>query len=84
MECDCIQGVIANGTREPILYSFGISSPPGHKIFKGPRNKLFKKLNKSVLSQITIYIEVDVYKPLDFHNETISFTRQVIKIHLKK
>ena len=48
-KCDCIQGSIVNGIREPILYSFALSSPPGHKIYKEPRVKLFKKINKSVL-----------------------------------
>ena len=43
LKCDCIQGSIVNGIREPILYSFGLSSPPGHKIYKEPRVKLFKK-----------------------------------------
>ena len=32
LKCDCIQGSIVNGIREPILYSFAMSSPPGHKI----------------------------------------------------
>ena len=32
LKCDCIQGSIVNGTREPILYSFALSSPPGHEI----------------------------------------------------
>ena len=31
LNCDCIQGSIVNGIREPILYSFALSSPPGHK-----------------------------------------------------
>ena len=35
LKCDCIQGSIVNGIREPILYSFCLSSPPG-------RNKFFK------------------------------------------
>ena len=80
LKCDCIQGSIVNGIREPILYSFALSSPPGHKIYKEPRVKLFKKVNKSVLSHITFYLEDDDYKPLDFHGETISFTCQLIKI----
>ena len=80
LKCDCIQGSIVNGIREPILYSFALSSPPGHKIYKEPRVKLFKKVNKSVLSQIAFYFEDDDYKPVDFHNETISFTCQLIKI----
>ena len=80
LKCDCIQGSIVNGIREPILYSFALSSPPGHKIYKEPRVKLFKKINKSVLSHITFYFEDDDHKPVDFNNETLSFTCQLIKI----
>ena len=43
LKCDCIQGSITNGVREPILYSFVLSSPPGYKIFKEPRVKLVQK-----------------------------------------
>ena len=43
LKCDCIQGSIINGVRESILYSFALSSPPGHKIYKEPRVKLFLK-----------------------------------------
>ena len=80
LKCDCIQGSIVNGIREPILYSFALSFPPGHNIYKEPRVKLFKKINKSVLSHITFYFEDDDHKPVDFNNETISFTCQLIKI----
>ena len=80
LKCDCMQGSIINGVRESILYSFALSSPPGHKIYKEPRIKLFKKINKSVLSHITFYFEDDDHKPVDFNNETISFTCQLIKI----
>ena len=80
LKCDCIQGSIVNGVREPILYSFALSSPSGHKIYKEPRVKVFKKINKSVLSHITFYFEDDDHKPVDFNGETISFTCQLIKI----
>ena len=80
LKCDCIKGSIVNGKRETILFSFALSSPPGHNIYKEPRVKLFKKINKSVLTHITFYFEHDDYKPVDFHNETISFTCQLIKI----
>ena len=80
LKCDCIQGSIVNGIRESILYSFALSSPPGHKIYKEPRIKLFKKINKSVLSDITYYFEDDDHKPVDFDGETISFTCQLIRI----
>ena len=80
LKCDCIQGSIVNSIREPILYSFALSSAPGHKIYKEPRIKLFKKVNKSVLSHITFYFEDDDHKPVDFNGETVSFTCQLIKI----
>ena len=80
LKCDCINGSIVNGAREPILYSFALSSPPGYKIYKQPRIDLFKKINKSPLSHITFYLEDDDYKPLDFNNETVSFTCQLTKI----
>ena len=34
LKCDCVQGSIVNGKREPILFSFALSCPPGHKIYK--------------------------------------------------
>ena len=80
LKCDCIQGSIVNGKREPILFSFALSSPPGDKLYKELRVKLFKKINKSVLSHITFYFGDDDHKAVDFHAETISFTCQLIKI----
>ena len=38
---DCIDVSIMNGTREPILYTFALDQPPGHKRYKEPRIKLF-------------------------------------------
>ena len=55
LKCDCIQGSIVNGIREPILYSFAFSSPPGHKIYKKPSIKLSKKINKSIVPHITFF-----------------------------
>ena len=79
LKCDCIQASIVNGVREPILYSFALSSFSGHKIYKESRIKLFKKVNKSVLSHIIFYLEDDDHKPVAFH-ETLSFACQLIKI----
>ena len=80
LKCDSIDGSIMNGTREPILYSFSLDQPPGHKIYKEPKVKLFKKINKSILSHITFYIEDDDYKSVDFNNEIVVLTCQLIKI----
>ena len=54
LKCDCIQRSILNGVREPILYSFALSSPPGYKIYKEHRVKFFKKINKSVFLSYNI------------------------------
>ena len=80
LKCDCLQGSIVNGKREPLLFSFALPSPPGHKKYKEPRIKLFKKVNKSVLSHISFCLEDDNYKPIDFIGKTISFICQLIKI----
>ena len=45
LKCDCVDGYVVNSCRQPILYSFAPSLPPGHKIYKEPRIKRFKKLN---------------------------------------
>ena len=80
LKCDCIQGSIVKSIGKPILYSFSLSSPPGHEIYKEPRIKLFKKLNNSVLSLITFYFGDDDHKLVDFNGETVSFTCQLFKI----
>ena len=79
LKCDCFNGSLVNGIREPVLFSFALGSPPGHRVNKEPRIKLFKKINKSVLSHITFYFEDDDHKPVDFNGETINFTCQLIK-----
>ena len=82
LKCECKQDNVVNGIREPILLSFALSSPPGHKIYKETRIKLFKKINKSVLSHKTFYFEDDDQKPVGFNGETVSFTCQLIKIKI--
>ena len=79
LKCDCINGSFVNVIREPILYSYGLTSPPGHKTYKRSKIKLFRKINKSVLSHITFYLEDDDHKPVDFNGRTISFICQLIK-----
>ena len=80
LKCDCVEGGIVNGVREPILYSFALNSHPGHKVYEEPRLKPFKNVNKSVLSHNKFYFEDDDHKAVVFHNEMVSFTCQIIKI----
>ena len=43
LKCDCIQGSIVNGIREPILYSFALSPPPSQKFSKNLESNFLKK-----------------------------------------
>ena len=66
LKCDCIQGSIVNGIREPILYSFALSSPPGHKIYKEPKVKLFKKKIKLFCLISRFILKMMITNPLIF------------------
>ena len=77
LKSDCIDGSIMNGTREPILYSFALDQPPGHKIYREPKVLYLYLL---VLNTITFCLEDDNNEEVDFNGETLTFTLQMIKI----
>ena len=79
MKCDCIDGSILDGCRQPILYSFVLDKPAGYKVFWEPETKHYKKSNKSILITITFYSEDNGHKEVGFNGETLSFTLQMIK-----
>ena len=80
LKCDCIDGSIQDGVRQPILFSFVLAKPSGYKLFCEPETIHFKKINKSVLNTITFYLEHDNNEEVDFNQETLTFTLQMIKI----
>ena len=80
LKCDAINGSVVNGVRQPILYSFVLDKPSGYKVFCKPETIHYKKINKSVLKTITFYLEDDSDKVVDFNQETMTFTLQMIKI----
>ena len=80
MKSDVINGSVVNGIRQPILYSFVLDKPSGYKIFCEPETIHYKKTNKSVLNTITFYLEDDSDKEVNFNEETLTFTLQMIKI----
>ena len=48
LKCDCIDGSIQDGVRQPILFTFVLDKPSGYKIFSEPETIHYKKVNKSV------------------------------------
>ena len=79
-KCDCIDGCVVDGLRQPILYSFVLDKLPGYKVFSEPETIHYKKINKSVLNTITFYLDDDKNEEVDFNGETLTFTLQMIKI----
>ena len=80
LKCDCIDGSVVDGVRQPILYSCVIDKKPGYKIFSEPETNHYKKINKSVLNTITFYLEDDNNKKVNFNGESMIFSLQMIKI----
>ena len=80
LKCDCIDGSIQDGVRQPILFNFVLDTPAGYKVFCETETIHYKKINKSVLNTITFYLEDDNNKVVDFNGKTLTFTLQMIKI----
>ena len=80
LKCDCIDGSIQDGVRQPILFSFVLDKPSGYKVFCEPETIHYKNINKSVLNTITFYLEDDNNNEVIFNQETLTFTLQMLKI----
>ena len=80
LKCDYIDGSIQDGVRQPILFSFVLDKPAGYKVFCEPETIHYKKINKSVWNTITFYLEDDNNEEVDFNQEALTFTLQMIKI----
>ena len=83
LKCDCIDGSIQDGVRQPILFSFILDKPSGYKICSEPESIHYKNINKPVLNTLTFYLEDDNNEEVDFNGETLTFTLPMIKIWTK-
>ena len=79
LKCDCIDGSIQDGVRQPILFSFVLEKPAGYKVFCEPETYHYKKRNKSVSNTITFYLEDKNNEEVNFNGKTLTFTLQMIK-----
>ena len=79
LKCDCIDGSVLNGVRPPILFSFVLDKLPGYKVFCEPETIHYKKKNKTVLNTVTFYLEDNNNDEVNFNEETLTFTLQMIK-----
>ena len=78
LKCDCTDGSVQDGVRQPILFSFVLDKPSGYKLFCEPESIHDKKINKSVLNTITFYLEYNNNEVVDFNGETLTSTLQII------
>ena len=44
LKCDCIDGSIQDGVKQPILFSFVLDKPSGYKVFCEPETIHYKKI----------------------------------------
>ena len=80
LKCDCIDGSFQKRSRQPILFSFVLDKPSGYKLFCEPETFHYKKINKSVLNTIIFYSDDNNNPEVDFNQETLTFSLQMIKI----
>ena len=80
LKCDVIDGSVANGIREPRIFSFVLDKPPGYKVFCEPETILYRRINKNVLKIITFFLENDNDEENSFNGEPLTFTLQKTKI----
>ena len=57
-----------------------LDKPSGYKVFCEPETIQYKKINKSILNTITSYLEDNNTAEVDFNQETLTFTLQMIKV----
>ena len=79
LTCDVIDGSVVNGLRKAILFTFVLDKLSGYKVFCEPETIHFKKVNKSVLNNITFYLEGDNNEVVNFYGLVLTFTLQMIK-----
>ena len=79
LKCDVFDDSVINGTQQPILFSFILDKLSSYKVFCEPKTIHFKKIYKSVLKNIKIYLD-DKHEKVIFNGETLTFTLQMIGI----
>ena len=80
LKCDVIDASVVNGFTHPILFTFVLNKAAGCKVFCEPETKQYKKINKSVLTTITFYLENSNNEEVDFNGKTMTFTLQMVRI----
>ena len=80
LKCDCIDGSVQDGVRQPILFSFVLDKPSGFKAFCEPETIHYKKINKSVWNTATFFLEDNDHEEVIFIGKTLILTPQMIKI----
>ena len=80
MKADVVYGIIVDGLRQPIIYSFSLYKEPGFKVLCEPETIPYKEKNKSVFNTNTFYLKNDKNKEVNFNRQTLTFTLQMIKV----
>lgn len=77
--CSAVVGSLKNGRESHILHEFYPTVGPGYKLVESPTNVIYLPVNTNRLDNITIRLEDQDGKLINFREETIS-----LRLHIRK
>ena len=77
--CNIVSGSLKNGIESHILHEFYPTVGPGYKIIEVPTNVIYLPVNTSRLHNITVRLEDQDGKLVNFRQETIT-----VRLHLRR
>lgn len=77
--CNIVSGSFVNGIEDHIIHEFYPTVPPGFKIVEIPTNVIYLPLNTTKIYNITVRLEDQTGKLINFRDEIIT-----LRLHLKK
>lgn len=84
INCNITTGAYFNDTPSHTLYSFTVNVDPGFAIDEIPRNIIYLPIiNKQDISNITLFILDQNFKPVNFQNEEVQINLELKKISTK-
>ena len=74
LNCKRVDRSHVNGGKENFLFTFSLSAPPGVRVFGEPTSILFENVNIDNIDDITISLQEEDGRVLDFDGEILTFT----------
>lgn len=70
---------IVNNSYKPYIYHYSKNSSPGYNIVVNPSNITYKSLTTNIISTITVWVEDEEGRFVNFNNETLTVELKLIR-----